>query len=113
MYASAQKATLPPSLTGFSCAVLLCVRHIKPEQLRGSGGGSYGYRVALAPCETKARDPLNECNYQETDIAMCLFKAHLELCSCNTATERFSIKKNGFDDFGILNTDRQHKYKLS
>lgn len=44
---------------------------------------------------------------------MCLFIAHLEVCSCNTATERFSIKKTGFDDFGILNTDRQHKYKLS
>lgn len=75
--------------------------------------GVWERQFQLWGCVTKPRDRLNEYNYQETDTVMCLLKAHLKVFSCNTAIERFSIKKTGFDNFGILNTDRQHKYSLS
>lgn len=75
--------------------------------------GVWERQSQLWGCVTKPRDRLNECSYQETDTATCLLKAHLEVFSYNTAIERFSIKKTGFDNFGILNTDRQHKYSLS
>lgn len=57
--------------------------------------------VVSAPCVTETMHYLNECSYQETVI--CHDKACLEVSSCNTATEKFSIMKIALGDFSILN----------